>query len=365
MKVSASGYRKFCMHLLAIMRLVAPLLAWLAGWSAFAGQETISFHGKTVTMIVGSAPGGGTDAFGRLVASFLANHLPGKPNIVVRNLPGADGITSMNFIAQQVAADGYTIAAEANNVANPILYRRPQARFDPVKFGIFGGAGRGGELLLISDEAEKRLHDKQARPVIMGSLSGAPRSGMQMVAWAIDRLDWNVRWVTGYRATNDLMLALERGEIDMTSTGNEFQIQSFLQSGKFKPLLQSGALKNGALAPRREFGDAPVLATVLEGRLDTPLLANAFEYWSAIAVMDKWLSLPPQSPAEILGVYRDAYQKVMQDPEYAERGKRVSDDFIPMSSADVEKLIVRLAGLPREATEYMTSMMEKQGLSLQ
>ena len=347
------------------MRLVAPLLAWLLGWSISTGQEPVSFHGKTVTLIVGSAPGGGTDAFGRLVASFLANYLPGKPNIIVRNLPGADGMTSMNYIAQQVAADGYTIAAQANNMVNPIQYRRSQARFDPVKFGIFGGAGRGGELLLISNEAEKRLHDKKARPVIMGSLGGVPRSGMQMVAWAIDRLDWNVKWVTGYRATNDLMLALERGEIDMTSTGNNFQVQSFIQSGKFKPLLQSGALKNGVLVPRHEFGDAPVLATVLHGRLDSPLLANAFEYWSAIAAMDKWLSLPPQSPAEMLGVYRNAYHKVMQDPEYLERGRRISDEFFPMSSAEVETLIVKLASLPREATEYMSFMMQKQGLSSQ
>ena len=63
----------------------------------------------------------------------------------------------------------------------------------------------------------------------MGALGGVPRSGMQTTAWGIDYLGWNAKWVLGYRGTNDLMVALERGEIDMTSTGNLFQIQKFLE----------------------------------------------------------------------------------------------------------------------------------------
>ena len=79
------------------------LLACLLGWSAAAAQEPVSFRGKTVTMIIGFAAGGGTDAFGRLAASFLGTYLPGAPTIVVRNMPGADGVTAMNYLVQQVA----------------------------------------------------------------------------------------------------------------------------------------------------------------------------------------------------------------------------------------------------------------------
>src|SRR5438046_774879 len=80
----------------------------------------------------------------------------------------------------------------------------------------------GGSVLIINKEAEQRLHDKRARPVVMGSPGGIPRSGMQMTVWGSEFLGWNTKWVIGYRGTSELMLALERGEIDMTSTANLF-----------------------------------------------------------------------------------------------------------------------------------------------
>src|SRR5204863_581083 len=105
-------------------------------------------------------------------------------------------------------------------------------------FAFVGGIGRGGTVMLLRKDAEPRLHDRAAAPVIMGALGGVPRSGMQTTAWGIEYLGWNAKWVVGYRGTNDLMIALERGEIDMTSTANLFQLQKFLDSGRFKILSQ-------------------------------------------------------------------------------------------------------------------------------
>jgi tripartite-type tricarboxylate transporter receptor subunit TctC len=341
------------------------LVACIILGPAALAQDNASFQGKTVTMIIGSAPGGGTDAFGRLTAPFLATHLPGSPSIVPRNIPGADGITAMNYMVQQAATDGYTIIAVPNTVADPLNYRKPQSHFDPSDFAIFGGAGRGGEVLLINREAEKRLYDLQAAPVVMGSLGGIPRSGMQMTAWGVELLGWNAKWVIGYRGTSELMLALERGEIDMTATGNLFLIQKLVDTGKFKILVQSGALKNGAIISRPDFGDAPILARMLEGKIGGPLAAQAFEYWSSISVTDKWLALPPKSPKAMLDVYRDTYGKIVQNPEFMDRAKKISDDFLPMLSGDVETLIKKLASLPPPAIDYMTLILRKQGLQTQ
>jgi tripartite-type tricarboxylate transporter receptor subunit TctC len=344
---------------------VCCLLACTLGGTAAVAQDGASFQGKTVTMIIGSAPGGGTDAFGRLTAPFLTTHLPGAPSIVPRNIPGADGITAMNYMVQQAAPDGYTIIAVPNTVVDPLNYRKPQSHFDPSDFAVFGGAGRGGEVLLINKDSEKRLYDKQAAPIVMGSLGGIPRSGMQMTAWGVELLGWNAKWVIGYRGTNELMLALERGEIDMTATGNLFLIQKLIETGRFKILVQSGALKNGAIISRPDFGDAPILAKTLEGKLNDPLASQAFEYWSSIAVTDKWLALPPKSPKAILDVYRDTYSKIIQDPEFIDRSKKISDDFVPMLSGDVETLIKKLASLSPQAIDYMTVILRKQGLQTQ
>ncbi len=152
-------------------------LSALLGLSAARAQEPVSFQGKTITMIIGSAPGGGTDLSGRLIANFLAANLPGSPNVIVRNIPGAQGVTAMNFFVQQVAADGFTVIMASTSQADPLLYRKPASQFDPTKFAIVGGAGRGGTVLLIRKEAEERLYDKSKPPVTMGGLPLLKRVG--------------------------------------------------------------------------------------------------------------------------------------------------------------------------------------------
>jgi hypothetical protein len=348
------------MRTLALCLLASALVS-----SAASAQESGAPSGKAVNLIISSAAGGGTDAYGRLAGRFLEKYLPGSPSVIPRNIPGADGITAMNYMVQQAAPDGGTIVATSNTMADPLNFRKPQSQFNPVDFVVIGGGGRGGEVLMIKKEAKKRLYDKSAPPVVMGSLSGIPRSGMQMTAWGIEFLGWNAKWVVGYRGTNDLTLALERGEIDMTSTANLFLIQRLIATGNFEILCQSGTLKNGALTARPEFGDAPVFTKLVEDKLSGPLAAKAFEYWSTIAVTDKWLALPPKTSKAVADMYRAAYAKSMADPEFLENGRKISDDFVPLSAPEVETLIQKLGSLPQEATEYMTVILRKQGLQVE
>jgi hypothetical protein len=313
-------------------------------------------------MLIGFAPGGGTDLAGRLVAQFIGKHLPGSPTFVVRNLPGADGLTAGNIFHNQTPADGLTITMGASTQADPLHYRKPQANFDPTKFGLVGGVGRGGTVMIVNRVEEKRLTDKSLRPLNMGSLSGLPRSGMQMTAWGIHFLGWNAKWVLGYPGTNDLMTALERGEIDMTSEAGLNQIQKFQRNPKFRLLVQSGALENGRQIPRREFGDTPLFANVMDGKIADETQRKAFAFWTAIATIDKWIALPPNTPQPILDMYREAYAKVMQDPAFVEGGRRQSEDFTPMTWRDVSQMMNTLGSTPPEALEFINDMFRKQGL---
>jgi tripartite-type tricarboxylate transporter receptor subunit TctC len=344
-------------------RIGVALLAALLG-SAAAAQD-LTFQGKTLTMIVGFEPGGGTDTFARLAASYLASGLPGAPTVVVRNVPGAEGVTAMNYVVQQVAPDGLTVVTAASTTADPLNYRKPQAHFDPTAFEVVGGVGRGGSALIITKEAEKRLYDKKARPVVMGSPAGIPRSGMQMAAWGSEFLGWNTKWVVGYRGTNELMLALERGEIDMTSTANLFLLAKLLNTGRFKILVQTGTLHNGAVVTRPDFGDAPILANLLQDRISDPQARDAFGYWTNIASMDKWLALPPRSPPAMLSVYRETYGRMIRNPDFIDRGKKTSDDFVPLSHDEVEPLIRALGNTPPAALSFLNKMFRKQGLSVE
>ena len=348
------------------MRSVLPTAAWLLLALAVTptlAQEPVTFRGKTVTMIVGSQAGGGTDATGRLMAPFLAKYLPGNPTVVVENRPGADGIVALNYFVQQVKPDGLTVAAGDSPQIDPIRYRAPQSRYDPTRFEFVGGVGRGGSMIIMDAAAERRLADRSAPPVTIGVASSVPRSGQAIAAWGIGFLGWNAKWVVGYRGTSALMLALQQGELDMTATSNTFSLQHLIDSGKFKVLVQSGGLQDGKLVPRPEFPKAPLLSDLLAGKLD-PIAQKSFNHWRGVLLADKWLGLPPGTPTTMVEAYRKAYRTMAADPEFLAQGRRISEVFAPMTDADIRSLVQTGADTPHEAIEFLDNLLRRQGIAL-
>jgi tripartite-type tricarboxylate transporter receptor subunit TctC len=345
-------------------RLLVCLAAWGAAWSG-ASAEPVSFRGKTITMIVGYPAGGGTDLSGRLIASVLGKHLPGEPTVTTQNVPGAEGMTALNFFVQQTKPDGLALTMGSGSQADPTHYRKPQSHYDPTKFIFIGGVGRGGSALIINKEAEARLHARDAAPVIMGTTSGAPRTNMQMAAWGRELLGWNLKWVLGYRGTSELFVALDRGEIDMTATSNMSQFSRLLASGKSKILVQSGTTRAGRLSPRAEFNDAPLMPLLLEARITDPIAAKSFQYWLTVhSGPDKWLALPPNTPEAVADAYRDAFSRMLDDADFVDRSKKVADDFTPISYADVEFWMKALGNAPPLAIEFIAAMMRGQGVKI-
>jgi tripartite-type tricarboxylate transporter receptor subunit TctC len=327
-----------------------------------AAQEPVNFAGKTITMIIGYAPGGGTDTSGRLIAQFLAKYLPGSPNVIVENRPGADGVTAMNFFYQQVKPDGMTLTMASSTQGDPVVYKQPQVKYDPSKLEIIGGIGRGGSTVVIRKDAEERLYDRSKPPVVMGAVGGVPRSGMQTTAWGIEILGWNAKWVLGYPGTNDLFVALERGEIDMTASSNLFQVQKLLDTGKVKVLTQTGVMENGKFSGRSEFGDVPVFPNQVESKPRNAVQDQGYRYWFALVLLDKWLALPPNTPKPMVAAYREAFTKMSKDPEFLEKGKKMSQDFEAQTGEDVQNLITTLGKTSPEAFDYIRAMMKRQGI---
>ena len=343
--------------------LFIALVALCASASGTAAQ--VSFKGKTITMIVGSDPGGGTDASGRVIAPFLRKYLPGEPNVVVQNMPGASGITSLNYFIRRTQPDGLTVMMGSISTIDPVVYRNSSAQYDPKTFRVVGGVGRGGSFIFVTKEAEQRLFDKSAAPVVIGTIMGMPRPAMQPALWCIEYLGWNAKWVAGYHGTNEVMLAFDRGEIDMTSTGNIFQIEDRLKSGHLRIINQTGAVEAGKIVGRAEFGDAPLFPDQVKGKVSDPTALKAFDYWTALNNGDKYLALSPQTPDNILEAYREAFRKASVDKDFLERGDKISDGFQPMAADDVATIINTLADTPAEAVDYTKGLMRKQGLRVQ
>lgn len=341
---------------------VAAVTALIGAQPALAAEEPASSDPKTITMIVGYPAGGGVDAAGRLIAQFLTKYMPGNPPVVVRNMPGADGRVALNFFIRQVKPDGLTLTTGSSTQLDPMNYRASTAQYDPTKFNFVGGLSRGGTFQVISKDAEQRLKDKTAPPVAVGAVDGT-RSGEQMTSWGMQFLDWNAKWVVGYRGASETSIALERGEVDIISTSNAFLIKRLLDTGKFKLLSQSGIVVDGKLRRRTDFSDTPVMAELIAGKLTDQGARDAFSYWESICLMDPWAALPPDTPAPIVATYREAFSKMLADPEFLEKGKRISEDLGPMTHADIEGLVKAAAGRLTPAAEtFIRAMHSKQGL---
>jgi tripartite-type tricarboxylate transporter receptor subunit TctC len=265
----------------------------------------------------------------------------------------------------QAKPDGLTLTMGSGSQADPTQYRKPQSHYDPTQFVFVGGAGRGGSALVINADAERRLHSREAAPVIMGSTSGAPRTDMQMAAWGRAFLNWNLKWVLGYRGTNELFVALDRGEIEMTSTSNVALFSRMLTSGKAKILVQSGTVREGVLNARTDFAGAPLIPDMLKGRIADPVAAKAFDYWLTVhSGPDKWLALPPGSPDAIAGAYRQAFAQLANDPEFLERSRKLADDLSLMAYRDVDLWMQSLGRTTPETLEFIAAMLRAQGVKI-
>jgi len=335
------------------------------GIPAATAQDLPSFKGKTITMLIGDDPGGGTDISGRLIALYLHKYLPGEPGVVVQNMVGASGMAAMNFFVHRTEPNGLTVLMGSISTIDPVLFRNANAQYDPKTFRYIGGLGRGGSVIFVSKAAQPRLYDKSAKPVIIGSVQSMPRPGTQPILWSIEYLGWNGAWVGGYRGTNETMFALDRGEIDMTATGNIFQIQDRLDRGVLEIIYQTGALKNGRIVGRADFGSAPLFPDLMKGEISDPVAQKAFDLWTTLNTGDKWLALAQGTPDAILAAYRDAFAKLAAEPEFLERGEKISEGFTPMSAPDVEIVVRTLTDTPSAAVDYTKAMMRRQGLRIQ
>lgn len=325
-------------------------------------QAEMSFKGKTVTMIIGYRPGGGTDAVGRLTGKYLAQYLPGSPQIIFRNMPGGGGITAMNYVANQAKRDGSVMTTGSSTQPDPLRFRRKSAKYDPLAFNYIGGVARGSTVMMINPAAKDRLLDKSKKPVIMGAVDGT-RSSMQVALWGGEYLGWNLKWVIGYPGTSEIALALQRGELDMSSTGNLFLIKELIAAKKAEPLVQSGTLAGGKIVARPEFPNVPIFAEMMKGKITDPTAKQAYGYWEGLNQLDKWLALPPKANAEAVKTYRAAFVKAIKDKDFLAQGRKViSQDFEAILPEDQAAMIQKVATTSPEALAFIQSLKKKAGL---
>jgi tripartite-type tricarboxylate transporter receptor subunit TctC len=326
-------------------------------------DEALSFAGKTVTIVIGSETGGTTDSSARLMGTFLAKYLPGKPTVIVQNRPGSHSMAAMNYFAQRVKPDGLTVAVASISQLDPENYRVPQSQYDPTQFNMVGGVDLGGGILIARTDALPRIHDKTAQPLVMGAPAGLPHSTMLITAWAKEYLGWNVRWVAGYPSpTPQMILALERGEVDMTGFSITGLTDSLFDQKKYTLLYQSGTARCTRPSSLKEISHVPLFRAAMDGKISDPVAQQAFAYWCNASSTLVWMALPPETPAAVTDVYRSAFREIASDPEFLEQGKKFSVEFTTVTHESVDVAARAYGQVPPEVVSYIPKMLLRQGL---
>jgi len=329
-----------------LSRIVALCLAIASPHAAQAADD--AFAGKTINIIAGFPPGGGVDGEMRVLARFLAKYIPGQPGIVPRNMQGAGGIILANHLYNVTAADGLTLGMPGRSgflLSNVV----PQKgiNYDLARFSYIGGAGSAANALWVHRRTGiTSVADlKRARtPIVVGALNA--RSENAIAPRVLESYEgWPLKVVTGYPGFSEVLIALDRGEVDALFTHEGSVANSrpdLISSGAVKPIVQSFDAMAGV----------PILADVvldpnaraLLGLVTTP---------SHIGLP---LLGPPGIPSERLEILRQSYQRLMDDAEYrAEADRRGLPVGRAVSGAELQQLIAqKLSAVPeRLVKEYM------------
>jgi tripartite-type tricarboxylate transporter receptor subunit TctC len=306
------------------------------------------FAGKTVNVIAGFPPGGGVDGEMRVLARFIAKYIPGQPGIVPRNMQGAGGIILANHLYNMAAADGLTLGMPGRSgflLSNVV----PQKgiNYDLARFSYIGGAGSAANALWVHRRTGiTSVADlKRARtPIVVGALNA--RSENAIAPRVLESYEgWPLKIVTGYPGFSEVLIALERGEVDALFTHEGSIANSrpdLIASGAVKPIVQSFDATAGVPLLTDVVVDAN--ARALLGLVTTP---------SHIGLP---LLGPPGIPSDRLEILRQSYQRLMDDAEYrAEAERRGLPVGRAVSGAELQHLIAqKLSAVPeRLVKEYM------------
>jgi tripartite-type tricarboxylate transporter receptor subunit TctC len=343
-------------HRLAAILLVVSL-AWVVRVPGTAAQSSKShYEGKTVTILVSSNPGGGTDTAARLVGRFLPKYLPGQPQTIIQNMPGGGGTIANNYFVAKAKPDGLMLFQDSSSGLGNFTRGGSRIKYDPRKNQAIGSITRGGSLMMVSKAAHPRLTDPKAKKVVVGDSDGI-RTWVATLVWAAEYLGWNVRFVYGYPGSQELQLALRQGEIDLWGTSNAKLINDFVKEGKHDVLFQQEDER------RPGFPNVPTFEEVLGDKKPKGAAWEGYLAWSGPNEIDKFLVAPEGTPKDLVATLRAAFTKMGQDEEFKKQATNFFGDAWRTRTGDkTQTMIHDVTTISKDAEGVLTKLRKKYSL---
>jgi tripartite-type tricarboxylate transporter receptor subunit TctC len=323
------------------MRKALALIVGLALLGIVPQASLAQYEGKTITIVVGFKTGGGYDRTARILARHLPKYLPGKPTVIVQNMPGANSIISANHVYSVAKPDGLTIGTFNRNLVLAQLTNVPGVKFDMTRFAWIGSAASESTVLAIrSDLPYKSFEElrKGGKTVVIGA-TGPGANTYDFPLLLKELLGADLKIVSGYSSSSDIMLALERKEVDARA-GSYSSLQSFVDRGVVRPLIRARAIEPGIEK-----------LPVDESLAPNPRAKAIMALRSAPEVVGRPYVMTPGTPEPLMKVMREAFAKVMKDPELIAEAKKANMDLEYMPADEALKIMKEVLSQPKDVVE--------------
>lgn len=343
--------------------LAAPAgAAILAAARPATAQARMDFSGRTLEWVIPFAEGGGSDVWARFLAPFLGRHLPGRPNVIIRNVPGGGSITGTNDFYARARPDGMTFLGTSGSTQVPFLLGDRRVRFNYVNMPPVFVSPTGGVCYLparfgVANASE--LGKLRGQELVYASQGATSLDVVPMLAF--EALGLRVRHVFGMRGRGEGRLALERGEatIDYQTTSAYLrQVVPRVRTGDVVPLFSWGVLDaQGNAARDPTFPDIPHFAeayAMMNGRPPSGLAFDAYTAFSTAGFgAQKPVMLPPNTPAHIVETYKAGFASMMTDPELLANKDAALGEYVQATGDAIGPLYRLGTTIAPEAREWV------------
>ena len=331
---------------------IAAVLAAVAA-AAPASAQAPSLAGKTVQMIIGFGPGGGYDLWGRVVARHIGKHLPGNPNVVPQNMPGAGSYNAANNIYNIAPKDGTVMGIIARDAALGPITGATGARFNPTKITWLGTPTTETNVCIAMNDPRvkvktwKDLFDKE---LIVGDTGVG--TGTHSYPKALNGMfGTKFKIIAGFPSSSDVFLAMERGEVDGICESLDSvsgKRPNWLPEKKVTILFQGGA------APNPELKDVPFVLDFAKTEQDK----QAIEFLYAGQGIGRPFVAPPGMTADRVKMLRDAFMATMKDPDFLADAKKQKLDVDPEDGEHLAALINKIYATPKPIVNKIAELIK-------
>ncbi len=330
------------MRTVSLLCLVSLAAASALAPSSLKAADARPFYaGKSISMIVGLPPGGGADAYARLLARHLARHIPGTPNIVVQNLPGAGSLKSVVYLNTNAPSDGTQIGTFSSTLINESLTAPGRVNVDFRSYQWIGNISEDVRVCYVwAASGIKNLPDMLASPRALFMGASAPgAAGTSDSAMLQNLFGVKLRQVQGYAGSADKRLAVERREIDGDCGGWTAVPEDWLKEKKINVVLRLSPTLVAGMDKNVPFGGDLV---------KDPRERRVYDFIVAPERLGRLFMVSGKVPADRVAILRESFDATVKDPAFVAEAERARLLVTPMTGAEVASRIAELYATPAD-----------------